>query len=633
MLAGSDGSVDLRLLARALAGTGALHVLPDPSASTRDLRGSGPGSPDEASDPGSEDPPADLPLAGREAPDGSLLAYLFTDGERARTFARKAGLAEGEVPVLTLAAPPEAHLRDLLDGDRAGAYLDPGSEHTVLLPRDSLERLLAHLTGRSDDRDGPRAEAPGPAKDPLHSAHRPLALEPPATDGVPPAVRRLGATRIPPPVPPPGGAESDSTDRLRELARSWTRGEIAPWALLDAVSDGLDLWVPVDPEPVHGLRWPLAGKHPDGSGRTVIHVFTSASAARKTREASGRSPEVRHLSGIEALRWIWAAPVAVSECHLHYDPGRRWLPLQSRWALSAIYPHFLHVPDLAAVDRIAPDRLGRMPGRGGSRAPCVRALVEGGKTLTGVRTADSGTPALVDHEGGRYLPVFSGADAYFDFDAANPEASGEPAPPSGADPFRTWLLAGGGADGAILDPASPSPLVLDLTDLLFLSMWVRHGERPDGTRLVRELAGLVDEIGPERTARILADWPQYILLSRTGRSGDAQVVTTDGGDRLVGFTNRGDAERYLGRFVEITGIGGRWGPIEHLTGWTVSLFERVDGQFGAGARLDPPGPHGDGGAGGAGGPDAGLEVTPAMARAALERIDEKLTPRVEGFRV
>lgn len=638
----ADPAADAGPLARALAGLDGLHVLPDQQTLIRRLMESGPKSPSEVTGSTPATPwPDSFPMSGERSDGGDFLPHVFSDGQLAREFAVADGQVGPDATVMTEGAPSAKRIREVLGEDWGGVWLDRGTDHEVFLDRPMLRRIL--------ERMGDGAAAPAPSEPPV----RPH--PPPPDDGVFRAVHRLNVKTGPPVVPPPEVTETEVAERLRVLRQKWEEESLPPWKMLLEVAYETALWVPADPREMSGLRWPLMGKHPQQHDLKVIHAFASKEMAETTVRATGQDAPVYRLSGIEALRWMWATPQSLAAFLLHFDPPFGFAGLTPRMALSAIHPHFAHVPDLEAVPRVPPARLGEIPGARGTRPECVRALVGGWRELVGVSGPDGGTPVPVEHEGGRYLPAFTGAERYFAFDTAHPETSGTPVPAGEEAPFRDWLLASRECDGVILDPSGPHPLVLDPTDLLFLSLWVRKGSRPDGTDVVRAVAELGDALDSRRVARFLVDWPQYFTVGHPtpeGRIGEVLTMPDDP-RRLSAFTTDGKATRFFHQICHARelDLGEGWSHAELLSRWPINLFEILDAGFPEGAWLNPRGLNFADHL--AGGEEValemldmarteldvdredgdGLEVTPEIVAAALQRIDETLAPRVEGLRV
>lgn len=681
---GPDGSIDLLRLGRALCGLEGLYTVPD-QGTLLDSLSSGPRTPDEVSGPTFF--PREMNVATARLRDGGKATCLFSSEDVARKFAEENGFLEPGAVAMFMGGSVLGHLRGSL-GQCDGVLLDPGSTHMVYLDRsgirtvlsvmedgesadalaegaavagevdeDALAAGLSTLFGESSEPASPDPASPAAgtaAPDTLRSPRIARSLPDPretAAGGIP-AVRRLRERggRTPDPVPPPGRPDLHAEARARELHQAWKEERQPSWEVLDLVAFDLDLYVPVDPETSFGLRWPMPGTHPTREGEKAIHAFASRTTAEKLLGARGPLPEIVHLSGIEALRWMWAAPIPASAYCLHYDDQLHHIEIKSEWALFALFPHFHGIEDPDRIGRMAPARLGGRPQARGTEALCIRSLADGWKGLVGVKGADGGPGPPLEHDGGRYLPVFSGPERYFDFDTAHPEASGAPAPAGEDPPFRGWLhqVFQTGVEGVLLDAGSANALPIDRTALVLLALASGTGRRPEGTDLVVGLQSLGDLASPEEKARILADWPGFYSLVREGAEGRPELMTLPDRECLAAFTTRDKVESYERQLTPYGVDPTAWAPYMNLSGWVMNVFDLAADHFAEGLHVNPralnqvtvfdPGiaaaqdfidavgnldpDHADG---------DGMPVTPEMARAAVERLDETLTPRLEGF--
>ncbi len=615
---------DLEEAARILGGLETLLALPSQTKAIRYL------------EEGGERPD----VLGATTADGAFVPFYFTDGDHALEFLRAQGRVEDDdEAMLLMGADPALRIRDCLERGFGGMVLNPRSPHAAVLDRDTVAGLSGMIAGPA-----PGAEGASP---PEERPARPSPPEP-SEPASPAEVLRRRVEEGPSlePVPPPGISAEESRDRFQELRRAWSEERIPAWELLDGLGFEIGVHVPVRPEPVHGLRWPLVSPHPDDPERPSVRVFTHPEAADA---ALAELPDVEtlHLSGIEALRWIWAAPAAVDGVVFDlYPDGPAHLTIPDTWGLAILYPHFLDYSEFERVERVAPGRLGGLPGARGLKAEVVRSLVEGWSDLVGLETGKGSAAATVEHDGGRYLPAFTSPDRYFDFDTAHPDRSGDPRPVGEDAPFQEWLLASSECDGVLLDPASPHPLVLDHTDLAILALWCGTGRRPDATDLAVGVASAREELGARVAGRIVADWPRYYWAHQPGEGDEpTRAMTMPDRDACPIFTSEEKVTRFLGRIREWGMVDEGMKPARYLTGWAFNVFREMAGGYEDGGWIDPRAMKileavaDDGemldGAFDAVDPDAtdgdGLEVSPAMARAALERIDERLMPRVPGF--
>lgn len=446
------------------------------------------------------------------------------------------------------------------------------------------------------------------------------------------------------PVPPPGRDDAASRAALQDLRRSVVEETVTLWAYGERVAFDLDLYLPVAAERVEGLLWPRIAPHPFEEGARVVPAF---SEERRAREAWGPDGYV-HLSGIEAFRWAWACPAGIDALLVDAHEGSETMtPFPVAICLGFLYPQLLEIPDLEEVDGVDLTRIGALPGARGLKPEVVRALVRRWKSLLAARSADGEDPPLVEHAGRRYLPAFTGPDAFFDHASRCP-VDLRPVPAGSEAPFGTWLAGAAELDGVLLDPASEAPLPLDHTDLLVLERWCREGARPRGIDVVSQATRLLEagRIGPLVAARIAADWPRYYAGVRCSAEG-VGLVTVPGRDCCAVFTDKHYAAFYLEACRQMGWIPGEVAlePVTHR--WRSSVFDRAAGLFGEGVWIDPLPFDGDPAEGLAAlqravgdevrlpEPDEpvtrGLHLSGSMLEAALERIDEALAPRVPGF--
>jgi hypothetical protein len=473
--------------------------------------------------------------------------------------------------------------------------------------RDDLVKML-HLAGGDPSAADPTG--PDPALEPSPgAADAAAAPDAPAR----PEARALACT------PPPGREPDESRAAFQALRVRAEKRTINLWEYVDGLAFDLDLWVPIHEKPVDGFTWPMLHKHPDKEDKRILFTFSHL----PTAEAMLPGARFAHLAGIEAMRWVWAAPKHIDEVaiDLHKDTTG-WLTFPNYWVLSAVYPQFVDVPDPAAVARVGLVRLGGLVGARGTKPEVARALAADWRELVAVAGADGGPPPPVEIEGRRCLPVFSDPKQCFAFLSAHRGYPQTPVRAGAEPPFGAWLAATAGCDGVVLDPTGPWPLVLDHTDLLWAELWARSGRQPDPADLVAEVTRLVraQAIPMALAARLVADWPRYFIgVARTDTGGT--VLKLPEGDVCAVFTSAEkaaffiDAHRTLGIFRGAEGLK----PMPILHRWTHSVFHAVVEQFEA-ACIDP-----EPGAG------TGLHLDRAALAAAVERIEERLQPRVPGF--
>lgn len=627
---------DLDRVAEILTGIESLFSIPSQSDAVERLQSGEAGMP---------------PAAGGLTQDGDFVPFYFTDQDRARAYAVEHGfLDDPEQTMLTLGGEPARLIRVCLERGFGGMVLNPGTDHPAPLARQTVAELARRMgvqwEGAEEEPDaapapGPRAESGGGDRSPT-SALTP----PPHALNLAERVRKspdLGTT------PPPDVAAGECGRMLQELRELWAQDRIPPWELLDTLAYRMAFHVPVRPEPVQGLRWPLVARHPQNQEKPAIWIFTDPDQAREAMAGLSEDVETVRLSGLEALRWIWAAPSRIEEIIIDLYPGSPGpFSLPDVWALSVFYPHFLDYSNLDQVERVPLGRLGELPGARGTKAECVRALVQQWKELVALRSAEDGPVEPVSHGQRRFRPIFSAPDRYFDFDSARPDRSGTPVPMKDRDeaPFREWLLQSKDCDGVILDPGSAHPLPLDHTDLAFLALWTGMGRRPDGTDLAVGVASARDDLGPRICGRIVADWPRYYWALQPGEGEEGpQAMTLPDRDACPAFTSEEKIQRFLGRVREWDMVPEGMQPLMYLTGWAFNVFQEMRTRYREGGWIDPRaldiarelGEAGEAAAELLGPSDRdaldgeGLEVSPEMVRSALARIEWRLQPRVPDF--
>ena len=470
------------------------------------------------------------------------------------------------------------------------------------------------------------AATPAPAEEsapPAPSADSPAvetsgAPSPPIDPDVEPVA---WASRFPtrPAVPPAGRSDDESR---RVFLGMWERvnaDAIPMFEYLRILGFNLDLYVGVLDKPVEGVAWPQPMEYTDQPGRLFVHAYTMESKIQE--KVAGRPPEEQrylHLSNVEFLRWVWAAPKIMEDIFVDaFEGNDGQLQFPAKYALSMIYPHFLEIADVRAVPNVGLARMGQLQGARGLQAEVVKTLLQGWAQLFGT----TGMPSI-ELDGRDYLAAFTSSDRFFAYESTQRDFAGAPVPAAEEPAFGAWLEATDGIDGILLDPGSEAQMLLEHTELLGLDLWSRKGHQPRGSDFVAAVAGRIEAgtMSPRTAARILADWPQYYLGIQTIEGG-ANVLKMPGGDILPIFTTVERLEAFIEYYSGEGVLEGTWDPVSVSHKWTHSAFLQASRTYEDGAWVDPePGPeHG------------GVHVGPEMLQHALERIDDQLKPRVPGF--
>ncbi|MFW6199999.1 MAG: hypothetical protein ACOC8K_05455 [Gemmatimonadota bacterium] len=602
-----------------LAAMEALYGLPTSTAKTGPE--SRPGSQPEAA-PGTTSE-AQIRPAGSLTDDGGFVPFYFTDPQRAETYAREHSfLSEGEAVPAPRHADPKALLRSALDGRYAGIVIDPGTEDPAVLTPETMKEILGVPEGPGGRvegglEEGRPSEAPGPGPA--------AAVEPPPPHPLDLA-QRVRRSPFLDPVPAPDIPPARARELLQELRQLQMEDRIPVWEVVDTLAFQMRFFVPVAPDPAHGLRWPLVVRHPRDREMPSVWIFTDPDEARRALEPLTADVETLELSGLEAFRWIWAVPTPVREVVIDLYPDSPppfFVP--DTWMLGALYPHFMECPDLGRVDKVPLSEIGALPGARGTKPECVRALVEGWADL---ERSGGGPTETVRHAGDRYLPVITSPERR----GATAGARGFEPPPESDPPFRSWLTESVGVSGVVLDPDGPHPLILDHTDLAVLALWSETGRQPDGTALAELVEELREELGAGIAGRILADWPRYFWTLQAGGSGVAagEEAGTDGGTRAMTLPERDTcpvftSEEKIRRFLEECRNRELVGPgmqaLVYLSGWAFNVFREIHVRYREGGWLNPD----------TAPPDEGMEIGTDMVRSSLARIEWRLQPRVPGF--
>jgi hypothetical protein len=417
------------------------------------------------------------------------------------------------------------------------------------------------------------------------------------------------------PVPPPRLGDAVSTARFGTFWKHFSEGALSEQRMREVIWFEIDLHCVAD-RSGHGL-WLRCEPDPRGGAWSVCRAFSSSAlAGRRLEESPGLTQRI-HASGLEILRWLHAAPTPPERLLVDwYEGSPAWIELPVTLAASAVFPHFQHIEDLTAVERIALSRLGALPRTGGLRPQIARALLTGWRDLVGFTSA----PTPVSYAGGHWLPVFSDQRQAFAF--AREHRDFQPARAGAAPAFLEWLAAARDVDGLLLDSESAAPLPIDHTALLLLDGWgLAASEQPDGGALVaavaRQLAA--GAIGPSLAARIVADWPRYHLVAPLHRISAGSVPEPE---RALVFSRIDDAEQLvaLAAAGRTTIVPADAEVLTILHGWGRSVFHVIARAF-AGALIDPTltedGQVAD-----------GLALDDTLVRTAAERVDTQLAPRI-----
>jgi hypothetical protein len=468
------------------------------------------------------------------------------------------------------------------------------------------------------------ATAPRAGDPALEATGGDLAAGAPASPAAGEAAARARRYPVPAMVPPPGRADDGSQQAFKVLWERVQKDRITIWEYVRLLAHDLDLYVQLLARPARGATWPQPFRDAKEPEKSLLHTYTREDRMRAAM--AGDPPEERRfqrLAGVELMRWLWAAPKTVDDVYVNaYKGSEGFLRVPARWALSVIYPHYLDVESLDAVPAPPLPRLAALPGAGsGLHAEIVKALVQGWKHLLGTKARDGGPARPVERAGGRWLPAFTTDDQFFALGSADRSFDALPVRADAQPPFGRWLAAARDCDGIVLDPAAPRPLTLDHTDLLLLDLWSRLGVQPRGPELAKTVAGLSAEgaITPGVAARIVADWPEWYVGVQRSEAAVA-VLTMPDRDALPIFASPDAVGAYVAHHRTAGRLRGSWEAVGVVHRWAFSVFDQVRESYRDGACIAPA-------ADGSG----GLAVDAAMLEAAMQRLHERLTPRVPGF--
>jgi hypothetical protein len=475
--------------------------------------------------------------------------------------------------------------------------------------RDELTRMLALLGG------------PDPALQSLPGGEVAGAARPPVAEDPVAWARRYPARA---PVPPPGRSDADSERVFGVLRTRIDRKEVSIHEYVRVFGHDVDLYIQAQPKPLEGLVWPQRFENELQKGTTALHTYTR----EETMVAQVRSqpPEQRaylRLSGVEVMRWAWAAPMLADFVHVDgYSGTSGAFSIPMELALQFLYPLFRDVERLESVPSVGLPRVTSLPGAHGLRPEVARALLSGFKHLLGAKSRADGAPVFVEHDGGRWLPAFTTDDQFFDYGCRTRAFDGVPVRADAQAPFGRWLTAARDADGVVLDPAAARPLTLDHTTLLALDFWSREGRQPRAADLVTAAAAWLAHgtLTPRAAARAVADWPRWFIAVQRTANGGFNGLRMQQADALPVFPSELSCMEFVG-FHTLAGIAkGEWEPVPIVNRWRGSVFHQNAATYTDGVWLAPDA---DG--------SKGFHLHGALLDAAIERIHEQLTPRVPGF--
>jgi hypothetical protein len=561
-------------------------------------------------------------------PDGEVQALVF-DSERTATIGiqklrqRVPGVAAQQFPL-----PPL--LTRVLGAGVTRLMVNNGFTTERWYASDDLGKMVALLGGDAGAAAGQAALAEAgtvAAATPDPALQRPPGGDVAGTGRQPVAGDLLAwARRYPtrPMVPPPGRADAESQRVFTALREHVQKQAISIPEYVRLLAYDVDFYVQPLPKPLGGLLWPQPYQDPDDREKSFVHTYTREATMREA--VRNEPPEMRayhRLSGIELMRWVWATPKnAAAEIYIDaYKGTPGYLKVPSRWALSFIYPLFADVESLESVPSVGLARVTGLAGARALHAEVARALLQAWKHLLGTKARAAGAPVPVEHDGGRWLPAFTTGDQFFAYRAKNRGFDGVPVHADSLPPFGRWLAAARDCDGVVLDPGAPRPLALDHTDLLALDLWSRDSRQPRAADLVRAAAQRLADgaIAPRTAARVVADWPAwYVGVQRTETG--ANILRVPQADALPVFASERTLASFVGFHTKAGSLKGSWEALPVLHRWTFSVFHEGVESYADGAWFEP-----------AADATGGLHVHGDMLQAALERVHERLTPRVPGF--
>lgn len=553
-----------------------------------------------------------------------LQAFVYVSAERAKAgTGRIQEKAPGVSFQATLTLP---HIARLLQAGVTTLVVNPALPIEWTYNRDDMVRM-APPRNEAPAREAAGTSAAPPADPGLKPDpdRREAAGGDPAMN-LPEPLRKATAYPLHPPVAPPGRGDAASLQRFRELRLQAERKEISVWEYVDALAFDLDIYAPVHDRPVDGLIWPMIHAHHAEEGKTVSYMYSNEDRVRAL--LAENPPEARHyhhLSGIEVMRWAWAAPKEIHEVAIDlYKDTDGWLSFPSFWAVSAAFPLFYEIPDLAQVTRVPLPKITSLSGARGLKPEVARALIDNWKLLVETDAVAASPGSLVEHKGLRCIPLFSDQEQFFAFQSAHSGVPFAVRAPEVEPPFERLLRAAAGCGGVLLDPIGDRPLLLEHGDLLALAIWARNGgPAPRGGELAAETAMLLEDgvIDAGTAGRIVACWPRYFIGLHQKEDGGAELMMIPDADCCAVFSSMELVRDYISA-SESLGLIGRetMKPVPILHRWSYNVFQTMAASFKQGGVIDPV-------AGGGG----GLHLDPQAVQSAIRQVDRMLKPRVRGF--
>ncbi len=504
-------------------------------------------------------------------------------------------------------APAELVFKSLCEAGVQRLVIDPGLPSQAVFERDVLEVLGAVDFAAERSVATATPEKAQPIVQPVGRLVRAQRDNSKAT------VARAHA-----PLPPPGRHGALARERMREIRELAARNTASPWIVAECLANDVDLWVPIGARASDGMHWPaLVRTRDDASGdRQRAEFYSSEESARRAHAG------VAALSGIEAFRWNWSSPHDVSEVVLDPDEGGGW-SLTDREVLPLLFPAITPIRDLELVPNEPVERLSKLPWLHGLKPEVVRFFSKTWSTLYGPPLDGSQPP--IPFATGMYLPVFSHAERFYEFTRRGAHRAPTPQVAGSKPPFLRWLRLTARCSGIVVDPASSHAFAIETTELFYLHLWASLGRAPDGLGVAQALALLQggDYSVDQRTAgRVAADWPLYLAARTMGANeGRSELLTVPGTGDLALFTS----ERGLDDFARLhrkSGVQREALECVHLLPrWRTSFFHIAQERF-LGVRID---------VGSAGGGD-GVHLDGKGLDGALERLEERLRPRVAELR-
>jgi hypothetical protein len=551
--------------------------------------------------------------------ENSLQAVVF-DHDQAADFFKKKMHKQGHTQARVEKMAMKSFLHWLVESGVDELVVNPMLPDIRIYFGDDIAKM--HRLRDADGHAGAKAVETVPAEAPI-AEEQPEEKEAP----VPVASDRL------PLVPRPSRTKEASRRFFMEWQRKFNLRLEEPWQLAETLAFDMDLYVPQAVAAPSGLSWPLTLPDPDPeasiAGARMTPVYSNEDAARRAvRDELFR--DYSALSGIEALRWIWSAPVPAESIAIDWPDATGWLKIPVEFGVPALFPAYYPIPNLKQVPAASLDQLGTLSGARALKPEVLHSLTRNWKAFLGVAIDKDSPLPTVTYESKSYLPLFSSQDAFL---AYQPEAGAPPLTPmpsvrvqAGLPPYRTWLKATTEIDGVLLDPGCAKPLALDHFDLLFLYL---RATKPDGVFksgvLIEAIESLLQKgtIDQRFAGRLAARWPSYFTWMQETPDGDEQPLSFQDDGSLVVFSETDLAKAYAEAYVR----NGRLRPdrtrlVPRLGRWNDNVF-RSAREKRVGLWIDPAP---------AVGATGGLRLDPGGIDAALEQLDEILAPRVPALR-